>query len=81
MKGTMNKCLHVLSPGSRPRVRCSRLRPYHLVTRRSSWLKTKRKEKSRMKKSWVDVLVAVLVAATEGILEVTKILRKKGKAV
>jgi len=33
-----------------------------------------------MKKPWIDVLVTVVVAATEALLEVIKILKKKGKA-
>ena len=38
-----------------------------------------RKERHQMTKPWADVLVAVLVAATEAILELVKIIRKKGK--
>jgi len=34
-----------------------------------------------MQKLWSDVLVAVLVAATEAIVAIVKILKKKGKAV
>lgn len=33
-----------------------------------------------MNKPWGDVLIAVVIAASEAILEVIKILRKKGKA-
>ncbi len=33
-----------------------------------------------MTKPWTDVLVAVLVAATEAIVAIVKILKKKGKA-
>jgi hypothetical protein len=33
-----------------------------------------------MNKAWTKVLVAFLVAATEAILEVIKILKTKGKA-
>lgn len=33
-----------------------------------------------MKETWIKVLLPVLVAATEAILEVIKILKKKGKA-
>ena len=33
-----------------------------------------------MKKPWSDVLVVVLVAATEAIVEILKHLKKKGKA-
>ena len=34
-----------------------------------------------MNKAWTEVLVPLLVAATEAILEVIKILKKKGKMV
>lgn len=33
-----------------------------------------------MNKAWTEVLVSVLIAATEAVLEVIKILKKKGKA-
>jgi hypothetical protein len=42
--------------------------------------KHNRKEKKPMKKPWSDVLVVVLVAATEAIVEILKHLKKKGKA-
>ena len=34
-----------------------------------------------MNKAWTQVLVPLLVAATEAILEVIKVLKKKGKTV
>jgi len=34
-----------------------------------------------MNRAWIDVLVALMVAATETLLEVAKKLKAKGKAV
>jgi hypothetical protein len=34
-----------------------------------------------MNRAWIDVLVAVVVAAAESLIEVVKGIKKKGKAV
>ncbi len=41
--------------------------------------KQKGREKTPMKKPWSDVLVVVITAATGAILEVIKILQRKGR--
>ncbi len=44
--------------------------------------KSERKEERSMNRIWADALVAVLVAATESLIQVVKRLKKKkGKAV
>ena len=40
-----------------------------------------RREKRQMNRAWIDVLVALMVAATETLLQVVKKLKTKGKAV
>jgi hypothetical protein len=41
--------------------------------------KSQRKEVRSMNRAWIDVLVALLVAATETLLQVVKKLKEKGK--
>jgi uncharacterized membrane protein len=41
---------------------------------------SERKEERSMNRVWANALVPLLVAATRAILEVIKILKKKGKA-
>jgi len=43
---------------------------------------TKQQERRfSMNKAWTQILVPLLIAATEAILEVIKVLKKKGKTV
>jgi len=43
--------------------------------------KTTSERRFSMNKAWTQILVPLLIAATEAILEVIKVLKKKGKTV
>jgi hypothetical protein len=53
--------------------KCLRMRLYARIP------KSERKEVRSMNRAWIDVLVALLVAATETLLQVVKKLKEKGK--
>jgi hypothetical protein len=48
--------------------------------REAGSLNDKEKEKRQMNRAWTAVLVALLVAATETLIEVVKRMKKKGEA-